>query len=450
VLQDKKIKLNFLKIYSKPLQIMNRKDFIRTSALATGAVLARPFITYASQSKYKIALIGSGWWGTNILREAIKSGECQVVALCDVDDRQLKKCLEEVTKLCNDRPKTYKNYQELLQKEKPEIVINATPDHWHALIAIDAMKAGAHVYLEKPISHTLNEGKAIVKTARDTQRICIAGFHRRYSPHNVSGQEFLKSGKVGKIKEVRAFVTYSYGAGKIIADEQPPIELDWNSWCGPAPLVPYNSSIHPRSWRQHLEFANGQLGDWGPHWFDQILWWTDEIAPKKVFSLATDKTRTDNNNAPESQIVVYDFEDFTCTWEHSILNGRPTQKSENVGVYFHGTEGTFHMGWIGGWTFYPKDKNKEVIHQDAKLNMPDQQNIDLVFADLLKSIKSKELPFADILKGHRATNMCLLGMASLKAGKSLDWDGQKEIITNDKAANKFLSREYRKGYVYPS
>ena len=97
---------------------MNRKDFIRTSALATGALISRPFITYASQSKYKIALIGSGWWGTNILREAIKSGECQVVALCDVDDRQLKKCLEEVTKLCDDRPKTYKNYQELLQKEK--------------------------------------------------------------------------------------------------------------------------------------------------------------------------------------------------------------------------------------------------------------------------------------------------------------------------------------------
>ncbi len=429
---------------------MNRKDFIRTSALATGALISRPFITYASQTKYKIALIGSGWWGTNILREAIKSGECQIVALCDVDDRQLKKCLDEVTKLCTDRPKTYKNYQELLQKEKPEIVINATPDHWHALIAIDAMKSGAHVYLEKPISHTLNEGKAILKTARDTQRICIAGFHRRYSPHNVSGQEFLKSGKVGQVKEVRAFVTYSYGPGKIIENEQTPIELDWNSWCGPAPLVPYNSSIHPRSWRQHLEFANGQLGDWGPHWFDQILWWTDEIAPKKIFSIATDKTRTDNNNAPESQIVVYDFEDFTCTWEHSILNGRPTQKSENVGVYFHGTEGTFHMGWINGWTFYPKDKNKEVIHQDAQLNMPDQQNIDLVFADLLKSIKSKELPFADIQKGHRATNMCLLGMAALKAGKSLDWDGQKEIITNDIDANKYLSREYRKGYGYPS
>ncbi len=429
--------------------MMNRKDFIRTSALATGALVSRPFITYASQARYKTALIGSGWWGTNIVREAIKSGECQIVAICDVDDKQIKQCLGEIGKLTNDQPKIYKNYQELLQKEKPEIVINATPDHWHALIAIDAMKAGAHVYLEKPIGHTINEGKAIVKTARDTQRICITGFHRRYSPHNVSGQEFLKSGKVGKIKEVRAFVTYGFGQGKMVPDEPTPAGIDWNMWCGPAPLVPYNPSIHPRSWRNHVEFANGTVGDWGPHWFDQILWWTDEIGPKKVFSIATDKFNTNNNNAPESQIVVYDFEDFTCTWEHSTLNGRPTSKSENVGVYFHGTEGTFHMGWMSGWTFYPRDTRKEVIHQNPVLNMPDQQNIDLVFADLLKSIKSKELPFADILKGHRATNMSLLGMAALKAGKSLEWDARKEVFTNDTAANKYLSRQYRNGWVYP-
>ncbi|MBA4852257.1 Gfo/Idh/MocA family protein [Emticicia sp. BO119] len=427
---------------------MNRKDFIRTSALATGALVSRPFITYATQAKYKTALIGAGWWGTNIVREAIRSGECQIVAVCDVDDRQIKQCLGEINKLTNDQPKIYKNYHELLQKEKPEIVINATPDHWHALIAIDAMKSGAHVYLEKPIGHTINEGKAIVKTARDTQKICITGFHRRYSPHNVSGQEFLKSGKVGKIKEVRAFVTYNFGQGKKVEDEPTPAEIDWNMWCGPGPLVPYNRTIHPRNWRNHLEFANGMVGDWGPHWFDQILWWTDEIAPKKVFSIASSKFNTNNNNSPESQIVVYEFEDFTCTWEHSTLNGRPTSKTEEVGVYFHGTEGTFHMGWTKGWTFFPRDQKKEVIHQDPVLNLPDLQNIDLVFADLLKSIKSKQLPLADILKGHKATNMSLLGMAALKSGKSLEWDREKEVFL-DPTANKYLSRQYRKGWVYP-
>jgi predicted dehydrogenase len=261
--------------------------------------------------------------------------------------------------------------------------------------------------------------------------------------------EFLKSGKVGQIKEVRSFVTYNFGQPNFKADEAIPEGLDWDAWCGPAPLVTYNPNLHPRSWRQRLEFANGQLGDWGPHWFDQILWWTEEIAPKKIFSISTDKIKKDNFNAPESQIVVYDFEDFTCTWEHSQLNGRPTSKSENVGVYFHGTEGTFHMGWIGGWTFYPSNKNKEIITEASKLNQPDQQNIDLVWADLLQSIKTKKLPFADIEKGHRATNMCLLGMAALKAGKSLEWDGKKELITNDASANKLLEREYRKGYKYP-
>ncbi|HEY1054110.1 MAG TPA: Gfo/Idh/MocA family oxidoreductase, partial [Emticicia sp.] len=296
--------------------------------------------------------------------------------------------------------------------------------------------------------HTINEGKAIVKTARDTQKICITGFHRRYSPHNVSGQEFLKSGKVGKIKEVRAFVTYNFGQGQMVADEPTPAEMDWDMWCGPGPLVPYNRTIHPRNWRNHLEFANGMVGDWGPHWFDQILWWTDEIAPKKVFSIASSKFNTNNNNSPESQVVVYEFEDFTCTWEHSTLNGRPTSKTEEVGVYFHGTEGTFHMGWTKGWTFFPRDQKKEIIHQEPVLNLPDLQNINLVFADLLKSIKSKQLPFADILKGHKATNMSLLGMAALKSGKSLEWDREKEIFL-DPTANKYLSRQYRKGFVYP-
>jgi hypothetical protein len=165
--------------------------------------------------------------------------------------------------------------------------------------------------------------------------------------------------------------------------------------------------------------------------------------------LESDKINTNNNNAPESQVVVYDFEGFTCTWEHSQLNGRPTSKTENVGVYFHGTEGTFHMGWQGGWSFYPKNKNAEIIHEDAKLNLPDQQNIDLVWADFLNSIKTKKLPFADIQKGYEATNMSLLGMAALKAGKSLDWDGKLGKITNDIEANKLLERQYRKGYSYP-
>lgn len=428
---------------------MNRTDFLKTASIAAGAVLSHPFITYAKKSRYKLALIGSGWWGTNILREALKQGDSQLVALCDADENQIRKCLEEVSKMTSDRPKTYMDYRELLRKEKPDIVINATPDHWHALIAIDSLKAGAHVYLEKPIGHTINEGKVILKAVKDTGKTCIVGFHRRYSPHNVSGMEFLKSGKAGTIKEVRTFVTYNFWPGKPLENEIAPSGLNWDLWCGPAPVVPYHSSIHPKGWRQRLEFANGQAGDWGPHWFDQILWWTDEIAPKKIFSTSSQKLRNDFYNAPESQAIIYEFEDFNCIWEHSNLNGRPQSQTENVGVYFHGTEGTFHMGWQKGWSFYPTNNKKEVIHVAPQLQEPDSQNIGLVWADFMKSLKENKQPFADIIKGHRATNMSLLGMAALKAGRSLEWDSKNELFINDPGANKLLSREYRKGWEYP-
>ena len=429
---------------------MNRKTFLKTSALASAGILSRPFITYGKVSKYRVALIGCGWWGTNILREAVASGEAEVVALCDADENQIISCEKELNTWCPDKPKKYKDFRDCIKNAKPDIVINATPDHWHALIAIEAMNNGAHVFLEKPISHTLKEGTAIQKAARDNKRICIVDFHRRYAPHNVSGMEFLKSGKVGRIQEVRAFVNYSQGNRPQAPSKSKPAGLDWDLYCGPAALIDYHSGIHPRSWRRQTEFANGTLGDWGPHWFDQILWWTEEKAPKKVFSVSTSKERNNIQNVPENQLVTYEFEDFVCFWEHSINNKRPVQMGENVGAYFHGTEGTFHMGWKQGWTFYPHGKNAKPIHEDAKLDAPDGQNIKLVWADLLKSIKSSDLPHADIEHGRQATNMCMLGMVSDKLGRSIAWDHEKDLVIVDDEANKLLTRDYRGEWVYPS
>jgi predicted dehydrogenase len=428
---------------------MKRRDFLSSTTLASAGVLIHPFIVRKPVEKYKTALIGSGWWGLNILREGIRTGQIEVVALCDVDENQLQNCKTEVNKLCNDQPKIYKDYRECIKNEKPDIVINATPDHWHALIAIEAMHNGAHVFLEKPISHTVKEGTAIEKAARDTQKTCIVDFHRRYSPHNVSGIEFLKSGKVGKIREVKAFVYYNWGKGTL--EEQTPIPkgLDWDFYCGPAPLITYNKNMHPRGFRQYMEFANGNLGDWGPHWFDQILWWTEEKMPKKIFSVANKGTRESRINAPEFQSVVYEFEQFICTWEHSLLNTHNEQKTENVGVYFYGTEGVFHMGWQKGWTFFPSDSKKEIVHQEAQLNKPDDQNIDLVWRDFLACIKSGKLPFADIEKGRHATNMAVLGTLAAKVGRSIEWDYKNDKILNDKEANKLLMRDYRKPWAYP-
>ncbi|MGB3588993.1 MAG: Gfo/Idh/MocA family oxidoreductase [Tunicatimonas sp.] len=431
---------------------MNRRHFIKSSAGATAgaSLIYSPYsIAHPQQNKkYTTALIGSGWWGMNILREAIAADRSKVVALCDVDQRQLDQAMEETSKLTSDRPKRYTDYRELLATEKPEVVIVATPDHWHPLQTIAAVEAGAHVYVEKPIGHTINEGKAMVQAARANDRMVQVGTHRRVSPHNISGMEFLKSGRAGKIGMVRAFVHYGGGPGEPTPDSEPPAELDWDMWCGPAAMVPYNESIHPKGFRQFLEFANGQIGDWGIHWLDQVLWWTEEKAPKSVHSVAARHIKENNTTAPDTQVVNYEFEDFTAVWEHRQYAANEAEK-HNIGCYFYGTEGTFHMGWLDGWTFYPSKKGGEIIHVEPQLNDPDKQNIKELWADFLSSIEGDQLPVCDIEIGHRSTNMSLLGMLSHKLGRSVAWDNELRVIPNDPEANALLQRKYRDPWEYP-
>jgi predicted dehydrogenase len=426
---------------------MHRRTFIKDVSITGLALGAMPlFSSFAPGQKYRTALIGSGWWGTNIMQAAVQHGQVKMVGLCDVDERQIKRASEQLAKWTGDAPKIYKDYRELIQKEKPEIVIVATPDHWHPLIAIAALDAGAHAYVEKPISHTIDEGKAMVKAARRNGRMVQVGLHRRVSPHNISGMDFLRSGKAGKIGMVRAFVHYGGSAGVKTPDVQPPAGLDWNMWCGPAPLNNYNPTIHPKGFRQHLDYANGQLGDWGVHWMDQILWWTEEKHPRKIFSIADRHIKQDSTDAPDTQVVTYEFESFTAVWEHRLYAANEAEK-HNLGCYFYGTEGTFHMGWQDGWHFYPADKNKPVLQQPAQLNKPDDQNIIELWANFISSIKTNQLPICDIERGYRATNMSLLGMLSHKLGHSVEWNG--ENIINDDAANKLLRRAYRGDWEYP-
>ncbi len=444
---------------------ITRRNFLKSS-VAAGLAFGFPNILTAEiDKKYRTALIGSGWWGMNIGRVAAKSGECKMVALCDVDSNFLDPAADEMEKLTGEKPKKYKDYRELLEKEKPDIAIVATPDHWHPLIMIAAVKSGAHVYVEKPISHTIMEGLAMVNAARAANRVVQVGTHRRISPHNVSGREFIRSGKAGKIGMVRAFVHYGGGPERPRKNVEPPEGLNWDMWCGPGPLRPYNGDpkspwgggIHPRGFRSYLDYANGTLGDWGVHWMDQILWIMEEKWPRTVYStggrpirgpaILTKEEQT--CDAPDHQVAVFEFEGFTVSWEHRQFAGNNAEKGESVGCYFYGTEGTFHMGWIDGWTFYPVDRNKPVIHEAPKLHEPDQQNIPELWADFLSAIKSGKRPVSDIEEIHRSTNMSLLGMLSYKLGRSVKWDGEKEVIIGDPEANKLLRRDYRKPWVYP-
>ena len=425
---------------------MHRRAFIGTAAAGLGMA---PLLRLTSRKQpYRVALIGAGWWGMNILRTALAAGSARVVGLCDVDQRHLRAAQDEIDMLTGTRPQGYEDYRALLEAARPEIVIIATPDHWHALGAIAAIKSGAHVYLEKPVSHTHDEGRAILSAAQTYERVVQVGTHRRVSPHNISAMAFLRTGSVGKIGMVRAFVHYGGGPGTLTPDADAPPGLNWNMWCGPAPLRPFNPRIHPRGFRQYLDYANGQLGDWGIHWLDQILWWSEEQHPKTVFSTGGRHVKVDGTDAPDTQVATFTFETFTVTWEHRLYAANQAEKT-NIGCYFYGTKGTLHLGWRDGWTFYPSRTTDPVLHEDALLDQPDDQNIRALWDDFTRAIERGTRPACDIQHGYHATSMCLLAMISLKTGRSLDWDGARGTILGDPEATSLLRRPYRAPWVYP-
>jgi len=436
---------------------MNRRHFLRKSAVAGLVVGASPYILgQNSNRKWRTALIGSGWWGKNVLKEAMASERCQVTALCDVSSAILEVAADQVNDLSGEKPKLFGDHRELLEQTKPEVVIIATPDHWHALQTIDALKAGAHVYVEKPTGHTINESKAMLKAARGSDRVVQVGLHRRVGPHHLSAMKFLKSGAVGEVGMVRLFADGGGGREHPGANSAPPEGMNWNLWCGPAPLRPFNNKIHPGGWRNFLDYANGTLGDWGVHWFDQILWWSGEQNPKRIFCaggrpiagppVLNEKEQT--TDAPDHQAAVFEFENFTCTWEHRNFAGNNTEK-HRIGAYFYGTKGILHIGWRDGWTFYPADSRANTQHEDAQLEEPDGHNIKLLWADFMEAIDRKKTPAAGIEIGHRATVLPLLGMVSWKIGRSIEWDGAKELIVDDPKATQLLSRAYRAPWQYP-
>jgi predicted dehydrogenase len=268
--------------------------------------------------------------------------------------------------------------------------------------------------------------------------------------------KFLKSGAIGDVGMVRLFAYSGGGHENPTPNSEPPDNMDWNLWCGPAPMRPFNTKLHPGGWRNFLDYANGTLGDWGVHWMDQVLWWTDEKYPRKVFctggrsiagpAILNDKEQT--TDAPDHQVATYEFEKFTCIWEHRHFAGKGADQHP-IGAYFYGTKGTLHIGWRDGWTFYPMGKG-DLIHEDSQLQEPDGHNLKLLWADFLEAIDKKHAPTAGIEIAHRSSVLPLLGMLSWRLGRSIEWDGAKEQIIGDTQANQLLARKYRYPWKYPT
>jgi len=257
---------------------MNRREFL-SAGTAGLALSARLMAEQAADQKPKrVGIIGPGWYGKCDLFRLIQVSPVEVVSMCDVDKTMLSQASEMVAarQASKKTPRLFSDYREMLKEKDLDICLVATPDHWHALPTIAAIQAGADVWVQKPISLDIVEGQSMLAAARKHGRVVQVGTQRRSTPHLVEAREqIVKSGKLGKVGLIEIY-SYSGGGGAQDPPEmEPPANLDYEMWTGPAPMRPFIRGKHPRGWRQYMEYGNGTLGDMGIHMFDMVRWYLD-------------------------------------------------------------------------------------------------------------------------------------------------------------------------------
>ena len=440
---------------------LSRREFFAASSAAALLAADRSPLRAEVDKPLTVALLGSGWYGMVNLRNLIAvtrgNRDIRVVGLADPDDVVRGNALDELeTKWKLERPEGQRDFRETL-KLKPDVVIVGSPDHWHALHAISAMNAGSDVYCEKPMCHTVDEGAAMLATARQLGRVVQIGTQRRSTPHIVRAKWFLNTGALGKIGQVKTCCYYNMRSTENPADRPAPNTLDWDLWCGPAPLVSYNPVYHPRKWRAFSEFSNGIVGDMFVHMLDTARFIMDFGWPKRVSSTGGIYVqKSAKANVPDTQVIDLDYGDFNVTWDHRTY-GPPDDSKYPWAVEFYGENGVLKVN-VDRWDFTPHgrgkaqsdtaDLNQELADKDQPANIvPAGLNH---MKNFLECVGSRAKPVADIGTGFISTGTCLLGNVALRAGRSLDIDPNLGKIIDDAAAEKLCRRDYRAPWTYPS
>ncbi|HMJ85455.1 MAG TPA: Gfo/Idh/MocA family oxidoreductase, partial [Vicinamibacterales bacterium] len=296
---------------------MHRRDFLTTGAAAL-AFSSFPFAEQFADTRKRVGLIGAGWYGKTDLLRLVQVAPVDVVSLCDVDKTMLADAaaLVATRQASKKTPRTYTDYREMLKQRDLDIVIIVTPDHWHALTMIDAVKSGADVWVQKPISVDVVEGQAMLAAARKYKRVVQVGLQRRSTPHLVRARDrVIREGRLGTIGLVDIHCYYHMRATANPPDTAPPDYLDYEMWTGPAPMRPYNSLVHPRSWRAFNEYGNGIVGDMCVHMLDMVRWMMDLGMPARISSsggiLVDKKSKA---NITDSQTATFDFGNLQVVW----------------------------------------------------------------------------------------------------------------------------------------
>jgi predicted dehydrogenase len=392
----------------------------------------------APSERVRVAVIGLRNRGTDHARLFAANPGAEVAAVCDIDDAMFEKPASSVQKLTGKAPRTEKDFRRLLEDKSIDAVTIATPDHWHALMAVLACQAGKDVYVEKPASHNMVEGRRMVEAAGKYKRIVQLGTQWRSTPHVEEAIARVRGGGVGKVGMARAWIHQkreNIGHGK---PGPVPAGVDYAMWQGPAPDRPFYANRFHYKWHWFWHWGTGELGNNGVHGVDIARWGLGADSPTTVSSGGGKYVFDDDQEVPDTQLVTWEFPGACLAWEHRMWSKHPTERS-GFGVAFYGDKGTLVID-DHGWRIEDGDRSESKAAGDGQA---------LHVQNFLDCVKTREKPNADIETGHLSTRLCHVGNIAYRTGKKLTFDAAKEAF-HDAAADSLLAREYSSRFEMPS
>jgi predicted dehydrogenase len=422
----------------------NRRHFLGAAAAAGTLAVSRAVhgAAPADAKVLKLAVIGAGGYGMANVRAALKVGDVQIAAICDVDSAHLDSTAEQIEKMQGSRPAAYKLYEEMLDKVELDGAIIATPPQWHALQTIACVERGLDVYCEKPLAYDMREGRAMIQAVRKSGRTVQVGLQRRQSPAFHEVAEFIRAGKAGKIVQVDTQIHYRAGTPDPTPQDPPPT-LDWDLWCGPGPKIPYSPAVGHRSWRLEKTSGHGHLVDWGIHNVDAVRMILGLATPKQIIAAGGLYQYAGKITTPDTLTVHFEFEQLPVVWRHRLWGATEYDAAVSNGIFLYGEEATIFAS-DRKWVLIPRDASDKREEHDVPADLGA-----LHMADWLSAVRTGSPLACPIEEGFRATATVQLGMIAYESNSVVQWDEATEQIPENPAAAALLKREYRAPYVHP-
>jgi predicted dehydrogenase len=426
---------------------LNRRRFLTTTAATLTTLSAATAAGAARQPNERVVLAVMGVHGRGLghLQGFAAFKDVEIAYICDPDANVIPRALKELAARQKKAPQVEKDVRRVLQDKNVTALAIAAPDHWHALATVWACQAGKDVYVEKPISHNLREGRLMVRAARKYDRVVQVGTQRRSGAQFASAAQFVRSGGLGKVPFARTWIAGHRPSIGHKSDGPAPKGVDYDLWLGPAPQRPFNPNRFHYQWHWHWDYGTGELGNNGIHALDVARWVLGLDAPLRITCGGGKYFYDDDQQTPDTQVATFDFPHTCLIWEHRIWS-RTGCEGEPWGITLYGEKGTLHFdrhGWHVSDGVTASDKA-------ADIERPHLRNfIDCVKEHRPESGRAPRGLNADIEEGHKSTSLCHLGNIAWRVARALRWDAKKERILNDPQANALLARTYRKGFELP-